>query len=72
VYRRFGFLQSRLLLDKQDKLRELEDALDRLDKREERANPTHPMTNDLLEDEIAPRRKLLAAIEKQFCSYGKS
>jgi hypothetical protein len=72
VYRRFGFLQSRLLLDKQDKLRQLEDALDRLDKREQNADPTRPMTNDLTEEEITPRKKLLAAIEKQYCSYGKS
>lgn len=70
VYRRFGFLQSRLLLDKQDKLRELEEALDRLDKREEKANPRRPMTTDLLQDEVGPRRKLLAAIEGEFTSYG--
>jgi hypothetical protein len=71
IYRRFGFLQSRLLLDKQDKLGQLEDTLDRLDKREQNANPTRPMTNDLSEEEITPRRKLLAAIEKQYCSYGE-
>ena len=34
IYRRFGFLQARLLLEKQDSLRVLEQRLDRLDKAE--------------------------------------
>jgi len=71
VYRRFGFLQSRLLLDKQDKLRKLEEALDRLDKREAKADPRRPTTTDLLEKDVGPRQKLLATIEKEFTSYGK-
>lgn len=69
VYRRFGFLQSRLLLDKQDKLRELEEALDKLDKREAKADPKRTMTTDLPQKEVGPRRKLLAAIEVEFTSY---
>ncbi|KAF2820182.1 hypothetical protein CC86DRAFT_305151, partial [Ophiobolus disseminans] len=69
VYRRFGFLQSRLLLDKQDKLRKLEEALDRLDKREAKADPRRPTTTDLLEKDVGPRQKLLATIEKEFTSY---
>ncbi|KAF2682955.1 hypothetical protein K458DRAFT_369079 [Lentithecium fluviatile CBS 122367] len=69
VYRRFGFLQSRLLLDKQDKLRELEEALDKLDKREEKASSKRPMTMDLPKQEIEPRQKLLATIEEQFTLY---
>lgn len=70
VYRRFGFLQSRLLLDKQDKLRRLEDALDKLDRREAKKDRKRPMTTDLLEEDVAPRQKLLANIEKEFTSYG--
>jgi len=49
----------------------LEEALDRLDKKQELADSKRPMTNDLSEDDIGQRRKLLAAIEMQFCSYGK-
>jgi hypothetical protein len=64
-------MQSRLLLDKQDKLRKFEEALDRLDKREQTIDPKRPMTNDLPEEEIGPRQKLLAAIEKELGSYGK-
>jgi hypothetical protein len=70
VYRRFGFLQSRLLLNKQDKLRELEEALDRLDKKEARADEKRPRTTDLPEKDIKPREDLLAAIEGEFTSYG--
>lgn len=72
VYRRFGFLQSRLLLEKQSKLRELEGALDKLDRREAKADFKRPMTTDLPQTEVEPRRKLLAAIEAEFRSYGMS
>ncbi|KAL9609024.1 MAG: hypothetical protein Q9167_006187, partial [Letrouitia subvulpina] len=34
IYRRFGFLYSRVLLSKQDELRELEDSLDDMDRRD--------------------------------------
>ena len=71
MYRRFGFLQSRLLLDKQDELRELEEALDRVDRREANADPKRPMTRDLPREEVQSRRRLLSAIEEKFCSYGK-
>lgn len=71
MYRRFGFLQSRLLLDKQDELRELEEALDRLDRREANVDPKRPMTRDLPREEVQSRRRLLSAIEEKFCSYGK-
>ena len=53
VYRRFGFLQSRLLLEKQEELRELEGKLDRLDKIEERKNSKHPMTSDVPSEAFA-------------------
>ncbi|KAF1850160.1 uncharacterized protein K460DRAFT_273358, partial [Cucurbitaria berberidis CBS 394.84] len=69
VYRRFGFLQSRLLLDKQETLRGLEEALDKLDKREAKADLKRPMTTDLPHKEVEPRRKLLAAIEGEFTAY---
>lgn len=69
VYRRFGFLQSRLLLEKQEELRELERKLDRLDKIEERKNIKHPMTSDVPSEISKPRRQLLSSIEEKFCSY---
>jgi hypothetical protein len=72
VYRRFGFLQSRLLLNKQDKLRQLEDALDSLDLSEAKADETRPQTRDLPEEIGTRRQRLLTAIEAEFTSYGMS
>ncbi|KAH8726018.1 hypothetical protein GQ44DRAFT_826124 [Phaeosphaeriaceae sp. PMI808] len=69
VYRRFGFLQSRLLLDKQDKLRELEEALDNLDIRESNTDFKQPMTTDLTGDTIERRKDLLEEVEREFTSY---
>lgn len=71
IYRRFGFLQSRLILEKQDELRELEEQLDSLDKREEEKSIRHPMTRDPPRDIMRPRKELLSTIEEKFCSYGK-
>jgi hypothetical protein len=48
----------------------LEDALDRLDRREAKKDHKRPMTTDLQEEDVAPRQKLLANIEKEFTSYG--
>jgi hypothetical protein len=72
VYRRFGFLQSRLLLNKQDKLRELEEALDGLDQQEAAADATRPKTRDIDEEYSERRERLLNAIEVEYTSYGKS
>ena len=69
VYRRFGFLQSRLLLEKQDELRELERKLDRLDTIEARKNVKHPMTRQVPSEISQSRIQLLGLIEEKFCSY---
>jgi len=66
LYRRFGYLQSRLLLEKQDVLRVLEQRLDEFD----RANISNSYTRTLKPDEIAPRTALLTEIEHAFNSYG--
>jgi hypothetical protein len=66
LYRRFGYLQSRLLLDKQDVLRVLEQRLDEFDL----VNITTSHTRALSPDEIAPRQALLEEIEQAFNSYG--
>ena len=70
IYRRFGYLQSRLLLEKQDDLRKLEEALDRLD--------TSDTKGEGKEDFLSIRRnfgeernKLLADIEKTWLQYCK-
>ena len=71
LYRRFGYLQSRLLLEKQDDLRRLESALDRLDRKEFNENRTALMSrHDIDEPESATRRELLQKIETKFHEYG--
>jgi len=70
VFRRFGYLQSRLLLAKQDDLRLLETQLDRLDKADARNDPESLMTRQVLEeDDAKPQAELLEEIEKKFCEY---
>ena len=66
LYRRFGYLQSRILLDKQDELRRLEERLDAFD----RDNPLLLTTRSLTEDEALPRKILLHDIEQSISSYG--
>jgi hypothetical protein len=73
LYRRFGYLQSRLLLDKQAELNELERRLDALDS--EVASGPQPgdlTTRDLMEEDAAERKELMDEIEARFCEYGKN
>ncbi|KAK5728588.1 hypothetical protein LTR15_001725 [Elasticomyces elasticus] len=64
LYRRFGYLQSRLLLDKQDELRQLEIQLDVLDKDEK--DPAALISRD---GQGQPRKALLTQIESKFRDY---
>lgn len=65
VYRRFGYLQSRLLLEKQDNLRVLEEKLDQYD----RDNQITSYTRSLSAEKLKPQQALLEEIEKAFSSY---
>ncbi|KAL8740282.1 MAG: hypothetical protein Q9190_007000, partial [Brigantiaea leucoxantha] len=79
MYRRFGFLYSRILLSKQDELRELEDTLDDMDKRDSlrdehsrkclmsRTKDFHRKTTDGRK----PRSVLIQEIEKKLYEYGQ-
>lgn len=69
VFRRFGFLQARLLLHKQDELRELEVDLDRTDKLDIVRGPQWLETRQ--DDGNAFRKELLGNIEEKFNEYGK-
>lgn len=68
LYRRFGYLQSRLLLEKQDVLRVLEQRLEAYDN--DHVNSS--FTRDLSADELMPRQALLEEIEHAFNAYGES
>lgn len=71
LYRRFGFLQARILLDKQDEMRILEEKLDRMDQRIKSTDPDSLQTRDIAEEDGRPRKELLKRIETKFCEYGK-
>lgn len=72
LYRRFGFLQTRLLLNKQDELRELEKDLDRLDKYDEMNNPGILRSRERDWAEKGKRKALLQDIAKTFKEYCNS
>lgn len=67
LYRRFGYLQARILLDKQDELRRLEEELDSYD----RSNPIYLHTTNIPEHQEGPRKRLLNKIESTLNAYGK-
>lgn len=71
IYRRFGYLQARLLLEKQGELCALECALDQLDRKEAREDARQPMTRGLSDDRLSRRNSLLDLIGEKFCSYGE-
>jgi hypothetical protein len=72
IYRRFGYLQSRLLLEKQEQLRQLEDKLDKLDILQTQGeDDKHVLcTLDLDHDLKSPGEKLMKEIESTFLEYG--
>lgn len=67
LYRRFAYLQSRLLLEKQDVLRVLENELNAFD-----GNDMTQSNNRNSDIHPSPREQLLGKIERAFNSYGKT
>jgi len=70
LYRKFGFLQARILLHKQDELRELEKDLDRLDKVDQGKDPSLLKSREKDDATNGHRKKLLNDIERKFTEYG--
>jgi hypothetical protein len=70
VYRRFGYLQSRLLLNKQEDLRRLEKDLGRMDRMIMSTDVNAMCSRDIRGPEGEDNEKLLGEIEEKFCSYG--
>lgn len=65
VYCRFGYLQSRILLERQDQLRVSKERLDKMDK-----SDMYRYTRSLDAEYLMPRQALLQEIEETFRSYG--
>jgi hypothetical protein len=70
LYRRFGFLQARILLNKQDQLRELEASLDHLDSLDAKNNPSILRSRERDDVKHGVHKKLLTEIEVKFKEYG--
>lgn len=71
MYRRFGHLQARLLLDKQDELRALELRLAHLDELFEHKYPDRNYSRERAHAESEDYRNLLAMIQRSMKEYGK-
>ena len=77
IYRRFGYLQSRLILVKQDELRLLEQKLDAVDKADMYDYPDRllkrctdaPGISDDEKSSIVMRKALINEIEKAYYDY---
>ncbi|KAF2140473.1 uncharacterized protein K452DRAFT_288561 [Aplosporella prunicola CBS 121167] len=71
IYRRFGYIQSRLLLDKQNELQTLERALERIDLAEAVTSKkiSKGDTTGLFSGEPSERKKLMRLLEVKFTEY---
>ena len=70
VFRRFGYIQTRLLLDKQDELRRLEKQLDDFDEKLGNEHDGYLTTRDLKPTLAAERKVMMSKLESNFCEYG--
>jgi hypothetical protein len=69
IFRRFGWIQSRLLLHRQEGLRRLELQLERMDKMISKRDGSALSSSDIRGPFAAEHEQLLADIEAKFCSY---
>lgn len=67
IYRRYNYLQARLILEKQANLHILEQQLDQYDE-----SDINRFTRDLDQEDLLPRAEILDKIEKAFESYGRT
>lgn len=73
IYRRFGFLQARIILHKQDELRSLEQRLDDMDQDDFAVHEKRRFlkSRELDDAKIGKRRTLIEEIAKSFKEYCK-
>lgn len=67
IYRRFGYVQARLLLEKQDEMHQLEKKLIRVDKKHQQSE-SHRLTTRSRE----PKHEILEQLETKYHEYGSS
>ena len=77
IFRRFGFLYSRVLLNKQDQIRELESRLDDIDKKDYQDKIKRKSLKSISRDEKCisstgqTRQELLRTVEEKLREYGE-
>ena len=67
IFRRFGYVQARLLLEKQDDMRRLENEMLEMDKKDHGTKSQRLTTRD-----EEPKRDLLQRLETKYHEYGNS
>lgn len=70
IYRRFGYAQSRLLLQKQAELQQIEKAVEELDLEDKQRQPKKLM-RAYDPEAPGPRSDLMKALERKFLEYSK-
>lgn len=71
LYRRFGFLQTRLLLNKQEEMRVLERRLYHIDRYYGRNEPARLRSHDICNAIDDDHKNIVVEIEKKYNEYGK-
>jgi len=71
LYRRFGFLQARIILNKQDELRDLEKKLDRMDIADQRKDASILRSREKDSATNNRRKNLFCEVEEKFKEYGE-
>lgn len=71
IYRRFGYLQSRVLLERQDSLRKLEKELDSFDEENNEDCGSTTVPNADIEDAISKRTALLDRVDLELSRYSE-
>jgi hypothetical protein len=69
IYRKYGFLHSRVLLYRQDELRELEQELLAMDKTVNKTDDTMLKCRTREERSSGERRNLINKIDDKLCEY---
>jgi predicted phage tail protein len=72
MYRRFGFVQTRLLLQRQEELRVLERKLENFDRRMEEAKNDKILRsgfNRQTDEDVKKRNELMDDLQAKFCEY---
>lgn len=72
IYRRFTYIQSRLILNKQDEMRQLEYELDRLDERGNNVSPEVLNLTGSSQCSVSSPKQVLAQLGVKFNEYGMS